>query len=49
MMEKKQRDKKKAEDKELYSICGERTKENVEPKKIKGTLAKTAGIRGHSF
>ena len=55
MMEKKQREQEKVEDKELYVICCERTKENVEwPEKYraeenKGTLAKVAGIRGYSF
>ena len=46
MMEKKQQQQEKVEDKELYVICGER---KYRAEEIKGTLAKVAGIRGHSF
>ena len=46
MMEKKQQQQEKVEDKELYSIWRER---KCRAEEIKGTLAKTAGIRGHSF
>ena len=45
-MEKKQQQQEKVEDKKVYSIWRER--KNVEPKKKKGTLAKTAG-RGGGF
>ena len=46
MMEKKQREQEKVEDKELYVICRER---KCRAEENKGTLAKVAGIRGHSF
>ena len=46
MMEKKQQQQEKVEDKELYVIWRER---KCRAEENKGTLAKVAGIRGHSF
>ena len=46
MMEKKQREQEKVDDKGLYSICRER---KCRAEENKGTLLKVAGIRGHSF
>ena len=43
MMEKKQREQEKLEDKKVYSIWRER---KCRAEEIKGTLAKAAGIRG---
>lgn len=46
MMEKKQQQQEKVEDRKVYSIWRDRTRENKEPKKKKGTLWKSRPMGG---